>query len=217
MIGDGTVGHPTEHFPLKPLESSGSGVLEIFRASGRGKGVSFGGETEEGVGGVRFGDFEETEDGDEGEGYDDDEYDDSDEEDGHQVSPLSSIPMRLLNTEGMINFAVIHREHPTGVICTGVVSDKRVQGLLPPRMAIHGRVQLAKVEEFINEVCDKGGSRFIATIRLFVQKSGELDNDDTDDAPSTPLTSLTPPPLTPIPSPTPPPPPSRLSLFTPTR
>ena len=127
---------------------------------------------------MRFGDFEETEDVDgEEEYYDDDEDDESEEDEEtqarHQVSPLSSIPVRLLNTEGMIDFSVVHREHPTGILCTGVVSDKRVQGLLPRRMAINGRVQLGKVEEFINEVCDKGGSRFIATIRLFVQPTEE--------------------------------------------
>ena len=129
---------------------------------------------------MRFGAFEETEDGDGG-GGDEEEYYDDEEEDSeddetrarHQVSPLSSIPIRLLNTAGMIDFAVIHRDNPIGISCTGVVSDKRVQGLLPPRITINGRVQLGKVEEFINEVCDKGGSRFIATIRLFVPNTDE--------------------------------------------
>ena len=29
VIGDGTVGHPSEHFPLKPLEASGAGMGQV--------------------------------------------------------------------------------------------------------------------------------------------------------------------------------------------
>ena len=59
----------------------------------------------------------------------DDDGDNPDDDDsGPTESTMSSIPVRLLNTRGMTDLCVVHREHPLGIHCTGVVSDKRVQG-----------------------------------------------------------------------------------------